>query len=451
MDATRPREGESGPVRRSLAGAAIQTYATSVFGAVLSLANVLVMARAIGPSGRGDIAFLTAMAYLASNLATFGVQESIGNIAGTEPGKRPALASNAVLFSLVFGALANLVLVALFIIVPASTGDLSLLLLALTLLTIPVLILQVFLRLLVQADYCFGVANVSAFLPIVVNLVGNAAFASVGALTVTTAACTWIVGQFLATLVLVWHVSARLAGFGRPDAALARRSLVFGVKSHIGRVMLLGNYRLDVWVLGAYATSTEVGLYSVAVAWAEALFFLPTALAAVQRPDLVRLRTEDAGREAARLFRTGLIVTAALTAGLVVFAPVLCVGVFGEEFRGSIAPLRVLALGGFGIVALKQLSGALTAKGFPVLASAGVAVGFVATIVFDFALIPSHGGVGAAWASTLAYTLGGIAGALVFTRVLSSRTRELAPRLADVKEFARMLRIVVRRSSPSTS
>lgn len=413
--------------------------------------NVLVMARAIGPSGRGDIAFLTAMAYLASNLATFGVQESIGNIAGTEPGKRPALASNAVLFSLAFGLVANLVLVALFVAVPASAGDLSTLLLALTLVTIPVLILQVFLRLLVQADYCFGVANVSYFLPIVVNLVGNAVFAAVGALTVTTAACTWIVGQFFATLVLMWYVRARLAGFGRPEAALARRSLVFGAKSHIGRVMLLGNYRLDVWVLGAYATSTDVGLYSVAVAWAEALFFLPTALAAVQRPDLVRLHAEDAGREAARLFRTGLLVTGALAAGLMVFAPVLCVGVFGEEFRGSIAPLRVLALGGFGIVALKQLSGALTAQGFPVHASVGVAVGFFATVVFDFALIPSHGGVGAAWASTLAYTIGGLAGAAVFTRVLSSRTRELAPRPADVRDFARMLRLVVRRSSPRPS
>src|SRR5690606_11461578 len=124
--------------------------------------------------------------------------ESIGNIAGTEPGKRPALASNAVLFSLAFGLVANLVLVALFVAVPASAGDLSTLLLALTLVTIPVLILQVFLRLLVQADYCFGVANVSYFLPIVVNLVGNAVFAAVGALTVTTAACTWIVGQFFA-------------------------------------------------------------------------------------------------------------------------------------------------------------------------------------------------------------------------------------------------------------
>ena len=52
--------------------------------------------------------------------------------------------------------------------------------------------------------------------------------------------------------------------------------------------MLLGNYRLDQWFVGAIAGSRELGLYSVAVAWAEALWYLPTALASVQRPDLVR-------------------------------------------------------------------------------------------------------------------------------------------------------------------
>jgi O-antigen/teichoic acid export membrane protein len=319
------------------------------------------------------------------------------------------------------------------------------LLLGLTLAVIPVLILEIYLRVLVQADYRFTITNVCWILPILLNLIVNGALALSGHLTVTTAVCTWIVGQLMATLILAWYVQSKLAGFGRPNRTLARRSVSFGAKSHIGRVMLLGNYRLDVWILGAFSTSTQVGLYSVAVAWSEALFFLPNALAAVQRPDMVRLERGSAARAAARLFRIGLLATAALAVGLIVAAPFLCVGIFGEEFRGSIAQLRVLALGGFGIVALKQLSSALTAQRLPVRASIGIGVGFIATVALDFTLIPTHEGLGAAWASTVAYTLGGVIGALVFARSLGARPRELAPRPADVPAFAHQLREALRR------
>ena len=85
--------------------------------------------------------------------------------------------------------------------------------------------------------------------------------------------------------------------------------------------------------------SGSLGLYSVAVAWAEALFYLPTALGMVQRLDL-RASATDAGARAAVVFRAALLLTALLAVGLVVAAPILCVTIFGEEFRGSIDDLR---------------------------------------------------------------------------------------------------------------
>ena len=69
--------------------------------------------------------------------------------------------------------------------------------------------------------------------------------------------------------------------------------------------MLLGSYRLDQWLLGAIAGPRELGVYSVAVAWAEALWYLPTALAAVQRPDLVRAAKDRAAWIAAADFPRG--------------------------------------------------------------------------------------------------------------------------------------------------
>ena len=73
--------------------------------------------------------------------------------------------------------------------------------------------------------------------------------------------------------------------------------------------MLLANYRVDQWLLGAIGGTRQLGQYSVAVAWAEVLFLLPTSLAAVQRPTIVRASPGEAVRLTAKVFRLALVIT----------------------------------------------------------------------------------------------------------------------------------------------
>jgi O-antigen/teichoic acid export membrane protein len=163
----------------------------------------------------------------------------------------------------------------------------------------------------------------------------------------------------------------------------------------------------------------------------------------VQRPDLVRASATEAGARAAVVFRAALLLTALLAVGLVVAAPILCVTIFGEDFRGSIDDLRVLAFGAFGIVALKLLGNALIAQGKPMRANIGVGVAFVTTVALDLLLIPAHGGIGAAIASTAAYTAGGATIALVFARALGRRPGELVPRGNELGPLLRQLRTIL--------
>jgi O-antigen/teichoic acid export membrane protein len=407
---------------------------------VVSLVNVLITARALGATGRGQIALLMTLPTLTATLALLGVDQATVNIAGREPATRRAIATNALIIAGGLGAAGATVLTGLLIALPAAGGDLTVPLLAVALTAIPVLIARACFQALLQADYHFGIANATRLLSPATGVVVNGGLAIAGWLTVGSAITTWVAGQALAVGVLLVVVVRRGAGFGRPDRALARRMLSFGARSHVGRVMSLGNYRLDQWFVGTMAGSRELGIYSVAVALSEALFFLPTALASVQRPDLVRADRSAAARRASRVYRLAILLTAPMALGLIVAAPWLCTTIFGARFAGAVGELRVLALGAFGIVAVKLLAEALTAQRLPLLSSVPVALGLVCTVVLDALLIPHHGGMGAAVASTVAYTVAGIAACITFAGALGAGRRDLTPRVADLRTVRTALR-----------
>jgi O-antigen/teichoic acid export membrane protein len=316
-------------------------------------------------------------------------------------------------------------------VVPVVGGEADASVRWLALASVPVLILATYLERLLDAQYRFTWENLASLLTPVAILAINAVLAALDRLTVSSAVAAWVVGVALGTVLRLWYVGRGLAGFGAPDAALASRSIRFGIKAHGARVLGWGNYRVDQLFVGTMAGSAELGLYSYAVTWAETLFYLPQTLVSVQRPDLVRAAREAAARQAAAVYRVAVLLSLPLAIGLVVLAPFLCNTLAGDDFSGSIDDLRVLVFGIFGVLALQLLGNALTAQRRPLLETAATAVAFACTIGLDLLLIPSYGGLGAAVASTLAYTAGGAAAAFLFAHALGGRVRDLVPRGSD--------------------
>ncbi len=439
--------------RPTLLSATALQFTTRLSGAVLSLLNVLIVSRALGPSGRGTVAFLLAVAILSSQIASMSISESASNIAGSSPNQRAAVATNACVFALFLGIITAGVLAGLLAAFPGFGPRASTWLVAVTLATVPPLILLDYLPRLALADYGFGVVNVSIVLPAASNVVANGILYATGNLSVASAVIVWIAGQLAALALLAWYVQNRLAGFGLPDVRLGRRMLSFGLKAHGSRILMWGNYRLDQWLVGAIAGTRELGLYSVAVAWAEGLFMLPTTIGQLQRPDLVRSDRASAGVQATRAFRMVALATVVLAVGLVVLAPFLCVTVFGPSFSGSVDDLRVLAVGAVGIVAVKIFGNALVAQGKPLLEAIASLLAFCFTVALDLILIPGHGGLGAALASTIAYIAGGIAIALIASRTLGFAFSSIRPGRADFDDVGALVRrtvahVRIRRSAP---
>lgn len=190
---------------------------------------------------------------------------------------------------------------------------------------------------------------------------------------------------------------------GRPDRALGTRIVRFGLRSQVGGVVSLLNLRLDVVILGAFASPVTVGVYVVASKYAELLRLPAVALTWVAYPTVARQGAGSfarrAGRSVSVLLPIGVVTAAVLALSAFPLLPL----VYGHQFSEATWPAAWIALGLVAEPAAGLASAYLMGTGRPGTNSLILGVGLAITIVLDLLLIPTYGALGAAVASAVAY------------------------------------------------
>ncbi|MEJ2504105.1 MAG: oligosaccharide flippase family protein, partial [Gemmatimonadota bacterium] len=203
--------------------------------------------------------------------------------------------------------------------------------------------------------------------------------------------------QVVETLLLVRAAGVPpLAGF---DQATYRRLARFGRYIVAGSLTTFLDRRTDDYFVGLFLGPAVLGLYSVAYRVLELV--TTVSLRAVERvafPVLAKL--QDAPELVADAVRTSFrfVSFAAFPAfaGLAVVAPELVQVALGDDWNGAAQPLRILALGGFGLATTTVLPSVLRALGRPGLAVAIAAVKGV-TIAAAFAVTARWSVEAVAW------------------------------------------------------
>lgn len=212
-------------------------------------------------------------------------------------------------------------------------------------------------------------------------------------------------GGAAATAIALGRIAAGgfFRGWARPSARLARAVAGFGARGQLGDLLLLTNLRLDFLILGALAGPAVLGEYAVASKCAELMRLPSTACNYVLYPRFARAPRSVADAELRRLTWRGCAVTAAAAPVMAVAAIVGLPLLYGSAFRGAVLPACVLLVGLAFDGATAVTSAYLRGVGRPGTSSLGMAVGVAVTVVLDVLLIPRHGALGAAVASSVAY------------------------------------------------
>jgi O-antigen/teichoic acid export membrane protein len=434
------RPASSTPV--SVAQGSVLFLASSVVGATGFFVSALMLARVLGPAGRGSIAFITVTALVTARVAKIGLGQSTSVLAAQRPDARAALLSNLLGFSLVTGLVAGGLLAGGLYLSDAQPAGLTDTQLA-------ILMAGIVAASLVDDNFLIGCGRLRHAAAISASggwlYAGALAIALVTVdLTVDSAAIAWV-GAHLTWATVLAIVGLRTAGFRPPSLRLLAESVRFGARAWLGGVSLLLNARLDQILVGVIASEVALGFYAVAVNGAEILLFLPTAIATSLLPAVAREQQMTSAERTLRTFRSasllslGSIIVAAGLGWLLI--PV----VFGSEFQDAVEPFMWLLPGALGYTALSIFSNSLLASRAPGLSSFGSAAALAAGLALDIALIPSFGASGAAAAASAAFLAGGAVAAVLYRRTTGFGWRELVPTAADVTFLRRVADRALRR------
>ncbi len=203
------------------------------------------------------------------------------------------------------------------------------------------------------------------------------------------------------------------------------KSIKYGLKGQVGIFFQFFNYRLDMFLVSYYLSIKEVGLYALSVVIAEFLWYIPNSISITLFPKVSAKDKSSANEFTRRISRTS--ITIMLIAGSIIclIAPVLIRIFYGEQFTESVIPLRILLPGIIAFGMVKILTGHLHGRGKPQYGSIVTVCSLLLTILFDLLLIPRFGIIGAALATTFAYLFSFILTLFFFINVTGLSLKEI--------------------------
>ncbi len=429
-----------------IAFGSVVAFAYRVASLLLWASIGVITARTLTVGDRGVYASAVIIIGVTSGIASFSSAASylVAN-QRREPGE---VATHGVVLSLIFGAILAF---GAFAVAPFLPSDLHLIAVLCGLAILPSVVRNTLSGVLLGSHqlsrYNFAATASAAFgLALIAVWVGIFRHRSV-----ESALQAWTVAQYLSLIPIIiwgrrWWAWPRHHGLNR---AVLRRMLSYGAVTGAAGVIAFFNYRVDVLMVIGLDSRQGAGIYSSSVAVAEGLWLFSSAIALASYAHVGSLSREQAARLTALGVRHTIIVVVSGAVVAALIAPPLLGMLFGDVYRAGATPLRILCIGTAAYAPASLIGNYFTVQlGRPAIALWLATLSCVISVAVGFALIPTVGYTGAAWATTLSYTISAAIAAFVFLRITEIPASELwRIRWDDVLSYFRLARQLLRRQA----
>jgi O-antigen/teichoic acid export membrane protein len=372
----------------------------------MSLATNVILARSLGPTGRGTYAIAVLVPTILALVANLGIgPANVYHVSRGSLDKKHLVAS-----SLAAAVIVGLVAYALLVLVVASLGGRTLMgvapgYLLIGGLSIPFALAAAFMQGVLHGERRFVDLNIvmlSQTFSFAVLLI-IALFAPVDRLAASVAA--WTASTVLSGLLAVAFVRQKTPLSLAIDLPTMRAILRYGSLTYLGTLTSFVNYRFDLLLVSVFSGATQVGLYAVGAGLAEIIWFLPNSVYIALAPRVAAVPEEESSKLSAQASRSVLVLAAGAAIVMAAVAPLAIFIFFGSAFAQSVAAVWLLLPGIVTFSGWKIMSCYLLGRNLLKQDLVAATVAMIVTLALDLALIPNYGYRGAAVASSIAYSI----------------------------------------------
>ena len=384
-------------LRRSLEGGVAGSLATGLVGQLVLIASGILVARALGVEGRGQLAVIVLVPSVLSQLGTLGVPIALTYFIARDPqGGGTRLRS---LTPLISAQIVGLTIAQVGILLLLVRDDERSAMLA-AIPVMPALIAQQYGLAVLQGQQRFTLFNVLRVSPAALYALALAALVAVSRTDLVELVFAWTVANLIAGLALaaVAIDYARRPSGPSPDNRVGD-FLRYGCSAILGSSSPAEILRFDQVVIAVSLSRTALGLYVVAVAFTNLPRFISQSVGMVAYPKIA------AAKAAARELVHTYLVLVFIVAGIVVVLLEVTVRwlipwLFGSDFQGAVTTAQILLVAAFLLAVRRVYQDVAQGLGNPISSSVAELVDLSVALPLIAIAAPLWGIEGAAVALT---------------------------------------------------
>jgi O-antigen/teichoic acid export membrane protein len=376
--------------------AVVQSIANKAVILGLQGATGILTARALRPTGRGELAAMILWPLFVASVTTLGVPSSLIYYLRHRPQERERLIINGFLMATALGVLAAALTA---FVLPWWLHQYSAHIVHIAqwfLVTVPLCSVTLAGRAVLEASHDFSASNAIQTLTPFATLVGLLVFFGLHQLNPYTAGVAYVAAAIPAFWLMAHRVRRVCAKKACLQTTVMRQILGYGIRSY--GIDLLGTLALQVdqVLVVSLLTPSAMGSYVVVLSLSRMLNLFQNSVVMVLFPKAAGQSMREVVAMTGDSVRASGLVTAACGIPLCIAGPFLLRLLYGSEYAGAVGAMRILVLE-------VVLSGAtfVLAQAFMALDRPGVvtilqAIGLSLSIPMMLLLIPRYGIYGAA-------------------------------------------------------
>ena len=382
------------------------TFSTRVSALFLGLLASIIIARTLGPEGKGIYTLAILLPSLLLTFTNFGINPATVFYIGKKKYPLSEVFGTNIGITILLGGLAILIgLVIIFFfgsrLFPGVGKEYLLLAFPLVLFT---LFFGFISHILIGLER-FKKYNFVYFLQSFLFLVLLAILLLGFHFGIKSAILAYVFSFFLVCLILFFLVKKETKKvILKPNWEYFKNTFLYGSKAYLGSIFVFFHTRADRFLINFFIAPFAVGFYSVSAGVAESLWLLSLAASTVLFP---RVASETNGRRLKEftplVWRSILFITFLMAILLFFVGPWLIPFLYSEKFLPSIQPFQILLLGSLAFCGMGILGNDLSARGKPQLMTYTVGISMILNIILNILWIPKWGITGAAWATSFSY------------------------------------------------